>query len=135
MTDINKAAGILIVDRKILVGRTKGKSVFVGVGGKIQEGETAKLALVRELNEELQITVQENDLEEFGTFTAQAAYDPDKIVSMTVFLVKSWQGEINPSQEVEEILWINSHLPKDKEIGSIFEHEVIPKLKAQNLID
>src|SRR5688500_4909971 len=46
--DIYKAAGILIKDRKTVVERSQGKPVFVQPGGRIEEGETAEQALVRE---------------------------------------------------------------------------------------
>ena len=54
---------------------------------------------------------------------------------MNVFVVKKWEGEPSPHAEVREILWVTSNLPKDIKVGSIFEHEVIPRLKEQNLID
>ena len=54
---------------------------------------------------------------------------------MIVFLVKKWQGEIIPDNEVEEIRWLTSDTPKDIKIGSIMEHETIPKLKKIGLID
>ena len=133
--DIHKAGGILIKDRKFLVERSKNKTFLIAPGGSIEEGETSKQALVRELKEEFQLTVQENDLQEFGTFYAQAAGQESKYLQMDVFIVKQWQGEIIPDNEVEEILWINSRLPMDVQIGSIFEHEVLPRLKEQNLID
>jgi 8-oxo-dGTP pyrophosphatase MutT (NUDIX family) len=133
--DIHKAGGILIKDRKFLVERSKNKTFFIAPGGSIEEGENPKQALIRELLEEFQITVTENNLEEFGTFYAQAAGQEDKYLQMDVFIVKSWQGEPTPDNEVEEILWINSKLPEGIKVGSIFEHEVLPRLKEKNLID
>jgi 8-oxo-dGTP pyrophosphatase MutT (NUDIX family) len=65
--DIHKASGIIIVDRKVLVERSVGKEYFVHPGGKLEPGETSKQAVVRELKEELQIGVQEDDLEELTT--------------------------------------------------------------------
>ena len=54
---------------------------------------------------------------------------------MDAFFVNNWQGEPIPDNEVEEILWLTSNIPKGIKIGSIFEHEVIPRLKRMNLID
>jgi hypothetical protein len=73
--------------------------------------------------------------EEFGTFTAEAAGQTDKIVKMYVFIVKNWIGEPVPDNEVEEIMWIDSNLSANIKVGSIFEHEVLPRLKKANLID
>ena len=47
--DIHKAGGILIRDRRILVGRTRGKSSFIAPGGLLEVGETSQESLVREL--------------------------------------------------------------------------------------
>lgn len=133
--DIHKASGIIIIDRKVLVERSTGKEYFVHPGGKLEPGETPKQAVIRELKEEFQIDVRDEDLEEFDHNTAPAANSPEVNVYMDVFLVKKWQGEITPDNEVEDIRWLTSDVPKDVKIGSIMEHETIPKLKAQGLID
>ncbi|HWZ66175.1 MAG TPA: NUDIX domain-containing protein [Patescibacteria group bacterium] len=133
--DIYKASGIILKDRKVLVGRSTGKEYFIHPGGKIEPGETAKQAVIRELKEEFQIDVLEEDLEEFDKNSAPAANSPEIDVHMEVFLVKKWQGDIIPDNEIEENRWLTSDVPKDIKIGSIMEHETIPKLKFQNLID
>src|SRR5690554_447475 len=133
--DIYKAAGILLKDRKLLVEKSKNKEFFISPGGSIEEGETGKDALARELNEELGITVKEEDFENFGEFHAKAAGQEEKTVHMTVFFVNKWEGEPSPNAEVEKLLWITSDISKDIKVGSIFEHEVIPRLKKLNLID
>lgn len=132
--DIHKAAGILIKDRKTVVERSLGKPAFVQPGGRIEAGETAAQALVRELKEEFAIDVDEADLEAFGTYTAEAANHPSQKVHMEVFMVKKWRGAIKPNGEVEELLWVDSNLPKGVEIGSIFVHEIVPRLKQLDLI-
>jgi len=133
--DIFKASGIIIVDRQVLVERSVGKEYFIHPGGRIEPGETAKQAVVRELKEEFTIDVDEADLEEFDHNTAPAANSPEVLVHMDVFLVKKWRGTITPDSEVEEIRWLTSDVPKDIKVGSIMEHETIPKLKAAGLID
>lgn len=133
--DIHKSAGVLIKDRKLLVTRSKGKTFFVAPGGKVEPNEGVEQALTRELKEELDIYVRTSDLLPFGTFFALAAGHEDKYLQMDVFLVKNWKGEITPVSEVEEIRWVNSDLSSSIELGSIFHHDVLPKLKEQNLVD
>ncbi len=53
---------------------------------------------------------------------------------MDVFTVK-YTGKIIPDSEVEEVRWISSDIPADIEVGSIFAHEVLPRLKEQGLVD
>ena len=85
--------------------------------------------------EEFMISVKEEHLEVFGTFFAQAAGNEDKLVQMDVFIVKELEGKPTPDNEVEEILWLSSNIPQGIKVGSIFEHEIIPKLKVAGLID
>ncbi len=132
--DIHKAGGIIIRDRRLLVERSKNKDFFIAPGGKIEQGETSKQALVRELMEEFQIVVHQENLVPFGSFEAKAAGQENKIVHMDLFIVDVWDGEPTPDNEVEEIKWITSE-PVGIKVGSIFEHEVLPRLKAMDLID
>lgn len=132
---IHKSAGIIICNRKLLVERSEGKEHFISPGGSIEKGETAEQALVRELMEEFQLVVVESDLEKFGEFKADAAGRPGLVVEMEVFIVQKWEGEPTPDSEVEEIAWVDSQNEQALPLGSIFEHDVIPKLKQENLID
>jgi len=133
--NIHKAGGIIIRDRKVLLGRSKGKSLFINPGGKLEQGETVKQALVCELMEEFRIGVSEADLEEFGTFYAPAAGQEDSWLRMDVLIVTKWEGDPVVDHEIEELRWASSELEPGLKTGSIFEHEVIPRLKAQGLID
>jgi 8-oxo-dGTP diphosphatase len=135
MGDIYKASGILIRDRKLLFTRAKGKTVFIDPGGKIEQGETPKQALIRELKEELSIDVNENDLEYFGEFSDISANNASKTVHMTVFLVKKWRGEIKPSAEIEELKWLDSYITEDTRVGSIFGGKTLPAIKSKGLVD
>jgi 8-oxo-dGTP pyrophosphatase MutT (NUDIX family) len=136
--DIHKAAGIIIVERKLLVTREKGKDIFISPGGKVEKGENPKNTVVRELMEEVGLFVLPKDLEDFGVFYAEAAGDLGSFLKMEVFNVRTWKGEPIPSsgeEIIEEILWVNSKIPEGIKIGSIFEHEVIPRLQKLDLID
>ena len=135
MDDIYKAAGIIIKDKKLLSVRAKDMKFFIDPGGKIEPGETAPQALVRELREELSIDVDEADLELFGEFSAEAANHPGRQVHMQAFIVKKWQGDIQLASEIEEMRWLTADLPDDVQVGSIFGHEVLPRLKAKGLVD
>lgn len=132
--DIHKAGGIIIRDRMLLLARSKGKDFFAAPGGKLENGETSRQALIRELSEELRISAREEDLTEFGTFHAVAAGSDDRTLQMDVFVVNQWQGDITPGSEIEEIRRVSS-ATNDIEIGSIFRLDVRPKLVEAGLID
>jgi 8-oxo-dGTP diphosphatase len=132
--DIHKAAGIIIRDKRLLVERSKNKEYFIAPGGSIEDGETASQALIRELKEEFNIDVLEKDLEFFGTFYAPAAGQEHRRLRSDVYIVKTWRGEPTPTSEVEELRWLQSDNAESLKIGSIFEHDVVPRLKEQDLI-
>jgi 8-oxo-dGTP diphosphatase len=133
--DIRKAGAVLIRDRRLLLTRTRGKEAFVAPGGKLEAGETAIECLARELREELGIGIAAANVAPFGTYLAAAVYDPAKQLEMQVFVVSAWDGEPRPSREVEEVRWVTSAETRDLPVGSIFAHEVIPRLRAEGLID
>lgn len=133
--DIHKAGGIIIKDRRVLTVRSKDRKTFNTPGGRLEIGETAKRALVRELDEEVMIHIEEADLEEFGIFYAHASEQEDKTFRMDTFTVKQWTGDIQPDNEIEEIRWVNTIEANDLLIASVFHHEILPRLKAQDLID
>lgn len=128
---IHKAAGIIIQNGKQLLVRAKAKEHFVEPGGKLNDGETSKQALIRELKEELNIDATEDDLEEFDTFYADAAGQEHLRLRMDVFRVNNWTGEIKPSSEIEEEIWIGAVIPADIKVGSIFEHDIFPRLRER----
>jgi 8-oxo-dGTP diphosphatase len=131
---IHKAGGIILKERKLLVAKSVGKDFYVAPGGKLDLNETSRDALIRELKEEFAIEVLDSDLEEFGTFYAEAAGKDNQLLRMDVFIVIAWNGEIT-NNERQDLLWINSNVPSLIKVGSIFEHDIIPKLKVLNLID
>lgn len=136
MNTIHKAGGILIQNRKLLVEKSFGKPWFLAPGGKAEGDETPQQTLVRELREEFGITVAETDLTPFETFTEQAEGMPPGVrIVMDVFLVNRWNGDPQPTSEVEKILWIDSAIPSGVVVGSIMQHHIIPQLKAKGLID
>lgn len=134
MQSIRKAAAVIIQDHQLLVTRTKGHNIFIAPGGKKEKGESSFDCLRRELQEELQITIQESDISYLATFSAPAALDPSQKVIMENYLIKQYQGRLIPSAEIAEIRWITSaELPTIK-LGSIFRDHIIPKLIQEKLI-
>lgn len=131
--DIQKAAAVIIRDRKLLVARSAGKDIFIAPGGKLEHGETVEEALVRELDEEIQIDARPENFELLGEYYGEAAGKVGVMLKMYVLQVHAFEGEPVPSSEVEELRWIDS--TTDIALGSIFQHDVIPMLKSRNLID
>lgn len=90
---------------RVLTVRKKGTTRFILPGGKLQATEGLASAAVREVREELGLTLELVDLAWLGTWTALAANEPDHHVIATVFSA-ILPGEPVPSGEIEEIRWI-----------------------------
>lgn len=133
--DIYKAAGLILVDRKVLATRSKGKTMFVQPGGKLEPGESELDALIRELREELSIEVTEADVEKIGDYYAEAAGQTGVRLKLAAYLVHSYAGTIQPQHEIEEIMLLGSEIPAGVEVASIMAHDILPELASRNLID
>jgi 8-oxo-dGTP pyrophosphatase MutT (NUDIX family) len=71
-------AGLLIIqNRKLLLAFSKNKQCFYLPGGKVDEGETAAGALCREISEELNISLDENELQFYTHISAPAYGEPN----------------------------------------------------------
>ena len=126
---IHKAAGLLLAERRLLVVRARATDVFVPPGGKIEPGESAEEALIRELAEELGIAVEAAALTPFGNFRGEAASAAGSPLEMRVFTVGAWTGTVAPAAEVEEIRWLDAAGAAQLRLGSLLEREILPRLR------
>ncbi|MDO4916006.1 MAG: HAD hydrolase-like protein [Rothia sp. (in: high G+C Gram-positive bacteria)] len=105
-THINKAALLVVRDGKLLVARSFTKEKFYVPGGKPEPGETIREALIREIREELNVSLDGDSVEEFGVFTALADGKHGGVeVTMHCF-TGELDGEPLASQEIEELAWV-----------------------------
>lgn len=102
--------------RQVMLGRKKtgvGAGKIVGIGGKIEHGETPSAAAARELREETGVVVAEADLEFRGIadfrFPNKAAYT----MIAHVFVARRWQGEPVDTDEIAPVWYPITQLPFD----------------------
>ncbi len=98
--------------RILLAQRPEGKQLaglWEFPGGKLEPGETPEAALVRELEEELSIRVNESTLEPltFASFTY-----PTFHLLMPLYGCKKWSGSIQP-REGQAIAWVETSRLRD----------------------
>jgi 8-oxo-dGTP diphosphatase len=100
----------------VLLGLKKrgfGQGKFNGFGGKIEAGEDARAAAVREVAEESGLVVQPEDLAPAGHvtfyFPADSAYDHD----VTLFVATAWRGEPRETEEMRPAWFAADGLPFD----------------------
>ncbi|MBE8715007.1 NUDIX hydrolase [Sphingobacterium hungaricum] len=132
MKIIDKLAWIEIQNKSILSTKSYGKDKYYIPGGKRESGESDAEALIREIQEELQVDLIPDSLQFIGTFEAQAHSHPEgTLVKMTCYSAE-YDGELNADSEIEEIRWLHY---ADKEIISEVDKLIFDYLHQQGLLD
>ena len=109
---IRLVSGVIVKNDKVLLGLRKNTQYFnqhwsIPIG-HVEKGETCQNAIQRELKEELAI-----DLLEFHEYCHK--YDESESIEQTVFIVKTWQGEVENAEPhlCECLEWFSfTDLPK-----------------------
>lgn len=118
---------------RILVVRKSGTAKFMLPGGKIEAGETAQHAAVREIGEELGVTLEHHLLVDLGTFTAPAANEPDHLVVGRVF-EHPWVPEARACAEIAEVAWLEPDTSRDRsDLAPMLRDHVLPALEGGSL--
>ena len=89
---------------EVLLGRKKlglGEGKYVGPGGKLEPGETAADAIVREVLEEVGLVVDPAGLEQRGLLSYHFPYRTAWSQESTVFVCRAWSGEPAASDELD----------------------------------
>lgn len=104
-------------NRQVLLGLKKrgfGQGKLVGLGGKVEPGETLTAAAVRELYEEAGLLADPDRLEQRARLTFFFTTRPDWDHLMHIFVVREWQGEAAASDEIEPQWYSLDALPLDR---------------------
>ena len=102
------AAALLDPQGRVLITQRPRHKALGGLwefpGGKVEAGEAPEKALVRELKEELDLTVEPDALDPFAF--ASHAY-PDFHLLMPLYLAQRWHGELKLHAEAAEAFaWV-----------------------------
>jgi 8-oxo-dGTP diphosphatase len=102
--------------RQVLLGRKKtglGLGNIVGLGGKIEPGETALQAIVREIEEESSLVVDPAAVSEVGFIRYAFPHRENWSQDSTVFVVDTFTGTPVESDEVVPAWYDITDLPLD----------------------
>ena len=95
-----------------LTGLGTGK--FVGAGGKLEAGEDARAAAVREVHEELGVVVDPADLEPISLITYPFVDRDEWSQRSHGFVARSWTGAPAASDELAPHWFDTRHIPFDR---------------------
>jgi len=129
-------AGLLIIqNRKLLLAYSNNKQCYYLPGGKIHEGETALTALCREILEELNVQLHEEDLSFYTHITAPAYGEKEGIImEQDCFLVRK---KINPiaSAEIGSLRYFSLEEYLEQENKAPGAVRILELLKEDGTID
>jgi uncharacterized protein (TIGR00730 family) len=103
---VDALAWVRTKDRRLLAVRTAGKSAFYLPGGKREAGESDLQALLREVREELTVSLLPDTLVRLGTYRAPAHDYPAGTSVDLVCYSADFEGEIQAAAEIEEVAWL-----------------------------
>ena len=117
MADVNLtldvACALVDADKRVLIAQRPAGKTLAGLwefpGGKVEPGERPETTLIRELHEELGITVSEPCLAPL-TF-ASHAYDSFHLL-MPLYVCRRWEGTVT-AREGQKLAWVRAGKLRD----------------------
>ena len=129
---IRVAALALVRDRRVLMVTARGRDVHFMPGGKIDAGETAVEAVIREAYEEVSVKLDPASVDPLFVVTTQAHGEPEgRQVEMQLFAATTRDAPL-PSSEVDAVHWVTSaDMHRCPPAGA----ETLRRLRELDLID
>ena len=107
------ACALVDADGRVLIAQRPEGKALAGLwefpGGKLEAGERPEAALIRELHEEIGITVQEACLAPL-TFSSHAYEDFHLL--MPLFICRRWEG-LAVAREGQQLAWVRANKLRD----------------------
>jgi 8-oxo-dGTP diphosphatase len=103
---IDTVAWVRVEDGRILCARPRGKDVFYIPGGKRAGAESDLQVLLREISEELTVTLLPRTVRHVGTYeAAQPDGHADPVVVRMSCYTADYSGTLAASSEIAEFAW------------------------------
>jgi 8-oxo-dGTP diphosphatase len=110
------ACALVDADGRVLIAQRPAGKPMAGLwefpGGKIEDGEAPEASLIRELQEELGIVVNEACLAPL-TFASHAY--PDFHLLMPLYVCRRWEGQVT-AQEGQALAWVKPNRLREYEM-------------------
>lgn len=121
---------------QVLLGRKKkglGLGKYVAPGGKLEPGEAVLDAMVREVREEVGLTVHGPDLVPLGLLTYLFPHRPSWSQQSSVFLARTWDGVEEESNELAPE-WFSSDALPLQEMWNDAQHWLLTALAGTPVV-
>lgn len=103
---IDTVAWVRVENGRILCARPRGKDVFYIPGGKREGTESDLQVLLREITEELTVTLLPETVRHAGTYEApQPGGHPDGVIVRMSCYTGDYSGTLAPNSEIDEFAW------------------------------
>ena len=105
---IDTVAWVRVEHGRILCARPRGKDVFYIPGGKREDGESDLQVLLREIAEELTVTLLPGTVRHAGTYeAAEPGGLPGEVIVRMSCYTGDYAGTLAASSEIDEIAWFS----------------------------
>ncbi|HCB0451528.1 TPA: NUDIX domain-containing protein [Klebsiella pneumoniae] len=121
-------ASAIITDEygRCLLVRKRGTTHFIQPGGKMEPDEIPVVALMRELQEELNLNLTGQDFSYVGRFTDKAINEPGRVVIAEIYHSVLTASDIQPAAEIEEVIWYPTDGSESLLLAPLTENHLMP---------
>ncbi|WP_010535142.1 NUDIX domain-containing protein [Brachybacterium squillarum] len=118
---------------ELLTVRKRATGTWMQVGGKLEPGEEARAAAVREVAEELDVRLDPAELEDLGEVRVAAANEPDTLVHASLFLSRAaMPADLRARAEIADLRWFPLHEDATGvRIAPLMRDHLLPLLRAR----
>lgn len=102
----------LLKNKEICLAMKKrgfGEGNWNGFGGKVEEGESIESGAVREIKEESNVSVRENDLEKVAI--VEFIFKDGKHLVVHTFFIRTWKNEPEETEEMKPEWFLFENIP------------------------
>ncbi|MGJ1420958.1 NUDIX hydrolase [Sphingobacterium spiritivorum] len=133
MKKLDTAGLVIVKENSILLAFSKNKKAWYLPGGKIDQGETAQQALIREIEEELNVRLDPVHIQYYKHIQAPAYGEDQLMMEQECF---TYHTDIHPtaSQEIEQIAYFDYVTYRDEAIQVPGVIKLFEILKADQII-
>ncbi|QQT26611.1 NUDIX hydrolase [Sphingobacterium spiritivorum] len=106
MRKLDTAGLVIVKEDSVLLAFSKNKKAWYLPGGKVDPGETAQQALIREIEEELNVSLDPDHIQYYKHIQAPAYGEDQLMMEQECFI---YHSDIHPkaSQEIEEVSYFD----------------------------